>query len=403
LRALPDPPSNEDILGQLGKLLNSTALHGSETLCKLLNFLVRRVLEHPGQTIKEYQIATELLARSGDFDPRLDPTVRVQIGRLRSKLVEYYATEGAEHEPVIEIPKGSYMPVFRRRTATAVVADPFPAPAPKPRGRLTLWLLLAGGLAAAAIATALLARPEGAAFVFWKPLMNGPEPPLVVFSNALFVGDPSQPVGLHYFDPERHAPTALNEMYTGVGEVFAVHALDRLFHRFGRTFVLKRGRLMNWDDARNRNIVFVGSPSENLHVAELPLDQEFAFRRVWTPPFAGGLFVANVHPRPGEQDAYRYTTGASAVVDYGVITLAPGPTEGQSVLLLAGISTQATHGAVEFVCNEDKLAGLLRRLDSPTPVPFSALIRVRVQGGVPVNSELVLLRRTAAAARPAAR
>src|SRR5256885_13091712 len=73
---------------QIDKLLSSHALHGSESLCKLLRYLADHPLEHPGASPKEYQIATEVFGRPSNFDPHLDSTVRVQAGRLRGKLAE---------------------------------------------------------------------------------------------------------------------------------------------------------------------------------------------------------------------------------------------------------------------------------------------------------------------------
>ena len=80
----------EHLLEQINRLVSSQALHGSESLCKLLRYLAKHAVDHPGTPIKEFQIATEVFGRSPDFDPQLDSMVRVQAGRLRSKLTEYY-------------------------------------------------------------------------------------------------------------------------------------------------------------------------------------------------------------------------------------------------------------------------------------------------------------------------
>src|SRR6202047_1228225 len=87
-------PDRTQILGQINRLVSSHALHGSESLCKLLRYLAKHAVDHPGAPIKEFQIATEVFARSPDFDPQLDSMVRVQAGRLRSKLTEYYGSGG---------------------------------------------------------------------------------------------------------------------------------------------------------------------------------------------------------------------------------------------------------------------------------------------------------------------
>src|ERR1700722_18230494 len=97
-------PQREQYLAQIDRLLNSHVLHGSESLCKLLRYLAEHALDHPGSPLKEYQIATEVFGRSPSFDPQLDSTIRVQAGRLRSKLAEYYAAEGAEDQIAVDLP-----------------------------------------------------------------------------------------------------------------------------------------------------------------------------------------------------------------------------------------------------------------------------------------------------------
>src|SRR5271169_5126212 len=106
----------ELLLEQINRLVGSHALHGSESLCKLLRYLAKHAVDHPGTPIKEFQIATEVFGRSTDFDPQLDSMVRVQAGRLRAKLTEYYSTEGASDPLVVELPKGSYALIFHARS-----------------------------------------------------------------------------------------------------------------------------------------------------------------------------------------------------------------------------------------------------------------------------------------------
>ena len=88
-------PSSTAEIAQIEKLIGSLTLHGSESLCKLLRYLAERAMDQPGIPVKEYQIATEVFGRPRNFDPRLDSTVRVQTGRLRAKLQEYYSTKEA--------------------------------------------------------------------------------------------------------------------------------------------------------------------------------------------------------------------------------------------------------------------------------------------------------------------
>src|ERR1700688_4558765 len=111
----------EQCFQQIDRLIKSHSLSGSESLCKLLRYLGEHSLDHPGVALKEYQIATEVLGRSGGFDPQNDSTVRVQAGRLRVKLAEYYSHEGPRDPIVVEIPKGSYALTFHLRAAKSGV------------------------------------------------------------------------------------------------------------------------------------------------------------------------------------------------------------------------------------------------------------------------------------------
>ena len=109
----------EQFFQQIDNIIKSHSLRGSESLCKLLQYLAKQSLEHPDAPVKEYQIATEVYGRPAGFDPQSDSTIRVQAGRLRMKLAEYYAAEGAVDPIVVRIPKGSYHLTFEARQINA--------------------------------------------------------------------------------------------------------------------------------------------------------------------------------------------------------------------------------------------------------------------------------------------
>src|SRR5207244_5081087 len=77
--------------------------------------LCDRSMEPPRLSPKEYEIATEVFVRQHDFDPHVDSMVRVQAGRLRTKLAEYYASEGSDDQIMVELPKGTYALAFHPR------------------------------------------------------------------------------------------------------------------------------------------------------------------------------------------------------------------------------------------------------------------------------------------------
>ena len=73
------------------------------------------------------------------------------------------------------------------------------------------------------------------------------------------------------FDSARDSRDTILDHYTGVGEVLAVHALDRTFGLLHRQIRVKRGSLLSLDDVKNNDMIFVGSPAENLTLREIPV------------------------------------------------------------------------------------------------------------------------------------
>jgi hypothetical protein len=407
----------EQCFQQIDKLINSHSLHTSESLCKLLRYLAEHSLDHPGVALKEYQIATEVLGRPVGFDPQSDSTVRVQAGRLRVKLAEYYAQESPDDPIVVELPKGSYALTFHLRALRPGDPQLRPASAPeresgkKPIGAPTsAWpaavivlsvlllasLVLSGVLLAGRVRTQPApAEPVPAAYqIFWNRFVTSPQQPWVIFSNASFVGHPQ--TNMHYFNAASDPRGVILDHYTGVGEVLAVHQLDRVFTLLNRQIRVKRGALFSLDDAKNNDLIFIGSPAENLTLLEIPGTQQFTFRKA-PAPRNGDVEVVNVHPDPGEPATYLASPSNQPITeDYAVIGLEPGIDPVRSMLILAGTTTMGTQAAAEYVCREDSLAELLRRLGvskADELMPFEALLRVKVTHGVPVKTDLLAVRK----------
>lgn len=407
----------EQCFQQIEKLTKSHSLHSSESLCKLLRYLAEHSLDHPGIALKEYQIATEVLGRPAGFDPQSDSTVRVQAGRLRVKLAEYYAQEGANDPVSVEIPKGSYALSFTLRSAKpglSVAAPPANQPQEKrpqalPANRgwaiavLVLSVLLASSFITSAIllsgqrnrtqaATAPTAPPE--LQVFWNRFVASPQQPWVIFSNGSFVGRPE--TGMRYFNPMTDSRSFILDHYTGVGEVLAIHQLDHVFEMLNRPLRVKRGALFSLDDAKNNDLIFVGSPSENLTLSDIPGTQDFVFQRLDDGPRKGDLAVFNVHPQPGEAKYFLGTPANQPTTeDYSIVSLLPGLDPARSILILAGATTFGTQAAVEYVCREDDVRNLLHRLNVLKPAdlkPFEAVLHVKIAHGVPVTTDLIALR-----------
>jgi hypothetical protein len=102
----------ERVRAQLQRILASSAFASAERGSKFLRFVVETALDGRAGEIKEYVIGVDVLGRSPSSDPKTDPVVRVEAGRLRSRLNSFYQSEGKRDAVLISLPKGSYVPEF---------------------------------------------------------------------------------------------------------------------------------------------------------------------------------------------------------------------------------------------------------------------------------------------------
>jgi|GEM_PF-1784271 len=109
-----DVPTDDQVEAALAKALKSAEFQSAPQLRSFLGFVVHATLNKKKEKIKGYTIAVEALGRPDDFNPVVDPIVRVEAARLRRRLEKYYAGSGAQDPVYITIPKGSYAPAFHR-------------------------------------------------------------------------------------------------------------------------------------------------------------------------------------------------------------------------------------------------------------------------------------------------
>ena len=145
------------IRAHVARIASSELFAGSVRLCRFLRFTVECTLTGRENDVKEYVIGREVFDRDDGYDPRLDPIVRVEARRLRSRLAEYYGGPGRGDPLRIEYPKGGYVPVIRSADLTA---------APMAQAPHRWWLAVAAlVVAAAAIGIFLPSHPPAPAVV----------------------------------------------------------------------------------------------------------------------------------------------------------------------------------------------------------------------------------------------
>jgi hypothetical protein len=392
------------------RVISSSQFRSSLRLREFLLYIAECALKGTPEAATEQQIGVHVFHRPPGYNSSEDSIVRTHARLLRQRLAEYFSTEGAAEPTIIEVPKGHYLPTFRLRQSEPAPA-PFPLPAETvasaaseasaapvlrrwdywkstPLGLalgILLVLVLAGSAFLAARAWPKAAVDNSAIHEFWAPFLSG-DPPVVIYSNARFLGDSK--TGLRYAPAGASPAEPVVDNYTGIGELASVYELTRLFDAHRATFVLKRSLLVTWDEAKTRNLIFIGSPAENSSLRAVPALTDFTL----TANAQSAGFVNN-HPRPGEPAVFSRPEHP-LTMDYAVIALAPGVQSGKRTLMFSGLTTLGTQAAVEYASRKESLAELLKLVSSPTGEikPFEALLAVTLEGGVPLQSKLVSIR-----------
>lgn len=463
-----DAPSAEECQQQVRRILHSTTFRNASTLQQLFQFVSDRAIAGTTEGLKEYTIGVEAFGRKQDFDPKIDPIVRVQIHRLRQKLKEYYDAEGS-HDPIlIEIPKGHYLPSFQG--ATVPVADLkhgttsqldttfFSVPTqllgqngrsgdqqtPKERRRFS-WLSSSRAAIAAAAIVAVFAtgfwagnkqmrngtgaetassNPEltfgksaDPVKLFWARFLGNDPTPVVGYPDAVFLLDDSN--DLFRFrqgasdgrgarvDPHLARRFASNPSlvaqagqlyyengYTGTGELQGIAMLTGLFGQMSVKATIKPSRDITPDDLKQHNVILLGSPFQNIAVAQLISMGDFTFENPDSRREQWRAQILNAHPRADENSAYRTERDPTTQVlktDYSLISIQRGVVPGRYIAILGGLDTKGTEGATTFATSRPGVEELSKALAASgesgakggTPV-FQALVRVRLAKGYQV-------------------
>lgn len=105
-----EKPPPEQIREQLDRIFRSGSFRNAPALQRLLQYVTSKSADEQLTHLKEYTIGIDVFGRGNDYDPKIDPVVRVEMHRIRQKLREYYKSEGANDPIFVEIPTGHYVP-----------------------------------------------------------------------------------------------------------------------------------------------------------------------------------------------------------------------------------------------------------------------------------------------------
>ena len=141
-----------DVRVCLASIVQSATMEEHETLRRLISFMVERALATPDSPLREYEIGVKIMRLGGDWDPRTDATVRLEVSHLRNRLAEYYHREGLRDPIHIVIPKGAFNVIFVRaeNAPPSTFRPESPSSANTEKKAPTKWIVAAAGLVALA-------------------------------------------------------------------------------------------------------------------------------------------------------------------------------------------------------------------------------------------------------------
>jgi hypothetical protein len=366
---------------QLGRLLIHPLFVNSKRYPALLNYVVEQTLIGNASELKERSIGIEVFGRAPTYDANADPVVRITAGEVRKRLSIYYYEAAHSSEMVIELPIGSYVPLFRQpdlpaEPTTAVLLEPEPdrqpiaPPAPEPpaaRQRQLGWVWFVGMAAltcAAGIAIGLRihppppVEPPSKMERFWEPFTSSLDP------TTFCLGEPAKNINMDSLD-SFDAPVSPPEPQK-------LYVRLHLSGNLALADVITLTRAASTLETRHKNFrVVPASAASFAQLREGPIVLIGAFDNIWTLRVTQKLRfgfeskdgVALIVDRKSPQQ----TTWATAwdlpyqklSRDYAIVARIHDRTTGQPVIIAAGISEEGTEAAGEILYNPVYLDTLL--------------------------------------------
>jgi hypothetical protein len=378
----------QQILHELDNILESRFFRSAGRCKQFLRYVVEHKLDVHSEPLKERTIGVDVFERRNDYATGDDPVVRVQAGEVRRRLEQYYQATPTGSLVHIELPIGSYSPVFREPPAVAPShSTPFLPASPEPethqkKHRGWHWAIAAVGSALAIGAVIALlalhhtASQKSAMEQFWKPVFATPQAVLICLA-APVVYRPTEALYQKYarthpgtfqtevekmnnllpLDP--HETILWSDMWNysdyGVvrGDAYAAIALAALLGRIGKPSQVRIGTNYSFEDLRNSPAVVVG-----------------AFNNRWTMHITSSLRYVFVEQdgrfmirdqTNGGQVWERHTNKKGEVIDdVAIVTRLLDSKTGQFTITVAGIGETGTQAAGEFVSNPEFLEQGLR-------------------------------------------
>lgn len=328
------PADRAEVREQLARLLDSSLFRGSRRYPGLLRFIVERKLDGHIEQLKERTLGVEVFGRRADYDTNQDPIVRVSAAEIRKRIAQYYHEPGHESELRIELPLGSYVPVFH--PAAAVSSPSRTVPLPWRPAKKWWWLSLVACIPVAALSWNRTAPIDQ----FWRPLVQSASPVSLCVARSPFE---SGHLVFNVDSPSRSSNIAWPDAVT-------LAKLTGLMQAKGQRYEIRREDLASFNDLRQGPAVLIGGFNDSWAL-RLMNDERFSFQK------EGTLCWIRDQQNPGDRrwsiDLGRTDARGLPILDqdYAIVSRVANPKTGNVLVLVAGLWGYGTQAAGEFLTN----------------------------------------------------
>jgi hypothetical protein len=431
--SVPQPKTTADLISDkrwqlVQRIVSSPPFQKSTRLRDLLQFITEQTIHGKAHELTEQHIGNALFHKPSDYSPLEDSSVRVHVRQLRLKLHEYFNEEGRNEPLILDIPKGSYAPVFRTPLETADLHAAIASaviPVAWRRRPMVPWALcgvlamLCAVLSYRAISHRTPSAVSGTASLSWpfSQVFDARHQTIIVVADSnygmarILAGQPgsldqylrrdylrSPAVSKIGEADSRLREYISNSSLTSFADVADVVSLFKMAGGLQSQVSVRYPRDLRMRDLDHNNYIFIGSAGSNPWVTLLEDKLNFHESEIVVGKSAK-VFV-NKNPLPGEQPQYEGLRWTGSIgEDYATISLLPNATHDGSVLAFQGLQQEGTEAAGRFLADEENRRQLMSALaisaadSSSQKIWFEALIRSRTVSGAPNSTALVAVRR----------
>ncbi|MGA3237528.1 MAG: hypothetical protein ABSG03_14625 [Bryobacteraceae bacterium] len=366
------------------RVVASSGFEKSPRLKAFLLYVTEKALQEHPEEVTEQQIGMHVFGRPAGYDSGSDNVVRSQARLLRTRLEQYFATDGTGESTTIVIPKGAYLPSFVGRPAAHPVSPVRivgPSRACVGLSAATVVLVAICIWQSVALHRASNGQPTGLSGAFgelWSGIFKRGQDVLVIIPDhtyAMLQASARRDIHLGEYLSEQYGvevkdlavrtglarilPKFYEGHLTGVYAVTDMARIARIQRLTPQELAVRWPRDMTMRDLNSANVVLIGNRNTNPWVELFEDSLNFDFR--WNPN-EDYNYCVNRSPRPGEAAEYHPTDSGEMREVYGGVAFLPTPQRRGNALLILGTSMAGSEIAAEFITNERLCSTLVERL-----------------------------------------